>query len=194
MDHGDYYGSCDGAADDPVFTGDTLALVYDNVTTQDPHCAEVSGTCKPIMVISSDKLRDNTDGPAETEIIGNILMNNERMAKWVIGRDIWPCIWDKIIDRNEGPMTFDDRNIAEDPNFSAFMLEEMKGEVTRLVTKYSADPWTDDSNANRLVTLLSEHLVSLQRELVEVVSGRRTLSKRDIFGPKERNTIWGSLQ
>eukprot|EP00804_Cyclotella_cryptica_P003653 CCRYP_002216-RA/>CCRYP_002216-RA protein AED:0.42 eAED:0.42 QI:0/-1/0/1/-1/1/1/0/114 len=113
------------------------------------------------------------------------------MAKWVIGRDTWPCIWDKVIDKNEGPMTFDDRKISEDPNFSAFMLEEMKGEVTRLATKYSADPWTNDSNANRL---LSEHLVSLQTEIDEVVSGRRTLGKKDIFGPKERALILGQLQ
>ncbi|KAL3774835.1 hypothetical protein HJC23_005414 [Cyclotella cryptica] len=200
MDHGDYYGTCDGKRDEESSSDgvdkdehdqNTPALVHDHAASLDPHCAEVTGTCKPIMVISSDKLRDYTDGPAETEIIGNILMTNEKMAKWVIRKDTWGCIWDKVIDKNEGPMTFDDRNIAEDPNFSSFMLEEMLGEVTRLVTKYSADPWTNDANAKRLVSLLSEHQVLLTTEIADVASGRRVLSKKDIFGPKERKAILG---
>eukprot|EP00804_Cyclotella_cryptica_P012111 CCRYP_009833-RA/>CCRYP_009833-RA protein AED:0.10 eAED:0.03 QI:0/0/0/1/1/1/5/0/466 len=192
MDHGDYYGTCDGVPDaPPEADSQTPSLVHDTAASRDPHCAEVTGTCKPIMVISSDKLRDTNFGPDETEIIGNILMNNEKMAKWVISKDTWSCIWDKVIDKNEGPMTFDDRNIAEDPNFSVFMLGEMQGEVTRLVTKYKADPWTNDANAQRLVSLLSEHQALLATEIADVVSGRRILSKKDIFGPKERKAILG---
>ncbi|KAL7518232.1 hypothetical protein ACHAWX_003078 [Stephanocyclus meneghinianus] len=192
MDHGDYYGTCDGIPDDaPVAESDTPALVHDHSASYDSHCAEVSGTCKPVIVISSDKLRDSKYGPAETTLIGNILKSNEKMAKWVISNETWSCIWDKVIANNEGPMTFDDRNLAEDPNFSAFMLEEMEGEVTRLVDKYKAAPWTSDANAQRLVSLLSEHLALLTAEIADVVSGRRVLSKKDIFGPRERKAILG---
>jgi len=213
MDHGDYYGTCDGVPDkapefdsgdsesdsgdsesdsgDSESDSDTPHLVHDTSASYDSHCAEVSGTCKPVMIISSDKLRDSKYGPAETALIGNILKSNQKMAKWVISNETWSCIWDKVIAKNEGPMTFDDRNMAEDPNFSAFMLEEMKGEVTRLVDKYSAAPWTTDANANRLVSLLSEHLALLTTEIADVVSGRRVLSKKDIFGPKERRAILG---
>jgi hypothetical protein len=120
-------------------------------------------------------------------------MTNEKMSKWVINQEAWDCIWDKVIDKNEGPMTFDDRDISLDPNFSQAMIEAMIEEVTRLVTKYSADPWTDDANANRLVFLLSEHLPLLQTELDELISGRRTLSQKDIFMPGERQALFGQI-
>lgn len=71
------------------------------------------------------------------------------------------------------------------------MLEEMVGELTRLVNKYSADPWTDDANANRLVNLLSEHLPLLQTELDDLATGRRTLTEKDIFAPGEREAVLG---
>jgi hypothetical protein len=62
-----------------------------------------------------------------------------------------------------------------------------------LVDKYSADPWTDDINANRLVMLLSEHLPLLQTELEDLTSGRRTLSQKDIFAPGEREALLGKV-
>jgi hypothetical protein len=55
-------------------------------------------------------------------------MSNEKTAK--------PCIWNEVIYENKGPMTFEDRDISSGPNFSQFMLEEMLGEVRRLVDKY----------------------------------------------------------
>ena len=193
IDHGDRVGSCEDAAQDPTFTNTTVSLVHEDHPVSDSHCSSVTTTCRPVMIISADKLRSYTEGPAETEIIGNILMTNEKMAKWVITRDAWDCIWDKVIDKNEGPMTFDDRDINADPNFSAFMIEEMLVEVTRLVDKYSFDPWEDDINAQRLVSLLSEHLVSLQTELDLVNSGKRALSQKDIFGPNERKALMKTL-
>ncbi|KAL3776469.1 hypothetical protein ACHAWO_000048 [Cyclotella atomus] len=193
LDHGDFYGTCEGAANDPTFMNQNISLIHDGHGIQDPKCNNITNSCRPVNIISADKLRDYTDGPAETEIIGNILMTNEKMSKWVINQEAWDCIWDKVIDKNEGPMTFDDRDISLDPSFSQAMIEAMIEEVTRLLTKYSADPWTDDANANRLVFLLSEHLPLLQTELDELVSGRRTLSQKDIFMPGERQALFGQI-
>lgn len=168
------------------------------------------------MVISADRLRDFTEGPAETKIIGacltslmplsaplhnsnrvssstgNILMSNEKTAQYVIDETAWQCIWTEVIYENKGPMTFDDRDISSDPNFSQFMLVEMLGEVRRLVDKYSAAPWTNDINANRLVLLLSEHIPLLQTEIDGLASGSRTLSVKDILGPGEREALFGN--
>jgi hypothetical protein len=193
LDHGDFYGTCEGAANDPTFMNQNISLIHDGHGIQDPKCNNITNSCRPVNIISADKLRDFTDGPAETEIIGNILMTNEKMSKWVINQEAWDCIWDKVIDKNEGPMTFDDRDISLDPSFSQAMIEAMMEEVTRLLTKYSADPWTDDANANRLVFLLSEHLPLLQTELDELISGRRTLSQKDIFMPGERQALFGQI-
>lgn len=120
-------------------------------------------------------------------------MSNEKTANFIIDRETWPCIWNEVIYENKGPMTFDDRDISSDPNFSQFMLEEMLGEVRRLADKYGADPWTDDANANRLVLILSEHIVLLQTEIDDIASGRRTLSTKDIFGPGERDALMGKI-
>jgi hypothetical protein len=86
-----------------------------------------------------------------------------------------------------------DCDISFDSNFSQFMLVEMLGEVRRLVDKYSADPWTDDTNANCLVLLLSEHIPLLQTEIDDLIGGRRTLSTKDIFGPGERDALMGKV-
>lgn len=88
-------------------------------------------------------------------------------------------------------MTFDDRDIASDPNFSQFMLEVMMDEVQRLVDKYSNGPWTYETNAIRLVSLLSEHLDLLQTEIDDIIAGRRKLSVKDIYGPGERKALMG---
>ena len=90
-------------------------------------------------------------------------------------------------------MTFDDRDTSQDPNFSEAMIEAMVEEVTRLVDKYSADPWTDDINANRIVLLLSEHLPLLRTELEELQTGVRTLTEKDIMMPYERRALMGQV-
>lgn len=101
-------------------------------------------------------------------------------------------------------MTFDDRSIAEDPDFIKFskclynicghviksnqkcncfsVIQEMLTEVNRLITKYSAAPWTDDTNDIRLVSLLNEYVPLLQAEISEVQCGTSTLSKSNILG------------
>ena len=62
----------------------------------------------------------------------------------------------------------------------------MMNELDRLITKYSGPPWSAKPTANRVVELLTEHLALLQIELGEVLSGVRTLTEKDILGPKER--------
>jgi hypothetical protein len=42
--------------------------------------------CEPALVISTDKLRDYSEGPSETESIGEYLMTNANVADYVIAR------------------------------------------------------------------------------------------------------------
>ncbi|KAL7486080.1 hypothetical protein ACHAW6_011678 [Cyclotella cf. meneghiniana] len=181
IDHGDYYGICSDAVKEPSFLDQKSPKFAE---THDFHCQNIKGGCTPTIVISSDKLRDYKDGPEETKLIGNLL--KDRFPEYTIDSEAWPCIWDKIIDKNEGPKTFDDRKITEDPNFSAFMLEEMIFELNRMVSKYSSTEWQSNTNAQRLVGIFTEHLPLLKTELDEVVAGIRTLTVRDFLGPNER--------
>jgi hypothetical protein len=63
FDHGDYIGTCKEAAADPTFKkSDSSALHYTAV--QDPKCNKVTSSCRPVAIISADKLRDIDEGPA----------------------------------------------------------------------------------------------------------------------------------
>lgn len=73
----------------------------------DPHCAngEISGGCRPVLVVSAEVLRDYTDGPGETEKIANLLINNAKMAPYVIENEAWDCVWNELIVNGKGLKT-----------------------------------------------------------------------------------------
>ncbi|KAL7502350.1 hypothetical protein ACHAXN_000325, partial [Cyclotella atomus] len=124
-DHGDFIGTCEDAMKDPNFMNGHINPPNCGADTQDLNCDKITNFCRPVTIISPDRLRDFTEGPKETEIIGNILMSNEKTAQYIIDKETRPCIWTEVIYENKGPMTFDDRDISSDPNFSEFMLQEM---------------------------------------------------------------------
>jgi hypothetical protein len=184
MSHGDFYGICSDAMKDASWW-DKPPNSY--TESHDFHCENIREGCTPTLVISADALRDYNEGPKETKLIGELL--EDRLPEYTIDSEAWDCIWDKIIDKNEGPRTFDDRNTDEDPNFSAFMLEEMITELARMVLKYSGDEWKDNDNAKKIVDIFKGQLPSLKTELSEVLSGKRQLSVRDFLGPNERKKV-----
>jgi len=157
--------------------------------TYDPHCTngEISSGCEPVAVISAERLRDYIEGPAETTKIAEVLMNNDKISKYLIDREAWDCIWDELIVKGKGLKTVYDRPGTEESyNFSAEMLEEMIHEIDRLISKYNSSEWSSKETANRLVELISEHRLLIQAELIEVNAGVRKLSENDFLGPKER--------
>ena len=188
LDHGAFIGSCKDASKDLAFMSKKFTVAHNSPALQDPNCDKISGGRKPAIIISADKLRDDEEGRKEGELIGNYLMKNEKTAKWIIKKEAWDCVWGKVLDNEEELM--EGREI---PNFSKFMLEEMQGEVRRLVDKYSAEPWTEDANAKRLAILLSEYLPELQAEIDHVESGKNALTPKDIFGPGERKALLGKI-
>jgi hypothetical protein len=38
LDHGDFYGTCEGAANDPTFMNQNISLIHDGHGIQDPKC------------------------------------------------------------------------------------------------------------------------------------------------------------
>lgn len=103
-DHGDYPGTCEDAANDPEFLLNHEILIPDDgKVRRDPKCSKINTSCRPTQVISADKLRDYTSGPAETQIIGNVLNLNQKTGRYVINKDTWTCLWDKLIVQNQGP-------------------------------------------------------------------------------------------
>lgn len=169
-----------------------LVVGADTVVTPsyDPHCTngDVTSGCAPVAVISAEKLRDYTDGPAETETIANVLLNDDRTGQYVIAEEAWDCIWEELIQNGKGLKTVYDRPgfTENDYNFSAQMLEEMILELNRLIDKYGSPEWNSKDTANKIVDLLVDHRALIQVELNEVNSGVRKLTDKDFLGPKER--------
>ena len=183
-----------------VYTKEEMAydLIVGNQTvtpSYDPHCVnDISGGCKPIEIISAEKLVEHNTGPAEGRKIAKVLQNSSGVNDWLIPEDAWECIWTELIVRKKGLKTFIDREGIEerDYNFSEEMLNEMVHELTRLITKYSNSPWNTDQIAVVLVDLLQEHLDLIEAELVEVQTNQRKLRPSDFLGPKTREAIFGS--
>mmetsp|Transcript_4278 Transcript_4278/g.8230 ORF Transcript_4278/g.8230 Transcript_4278/m.8230 type:complete len:255 (+) Transcript_4278:42-806(+) len=168
-----------------------LVVGDDEVTpSYDPHCdnGDVTDGCKPVAIISAEKLQDYAEGPAETARIANVLLKDSRMGKYVIDPKAWDCIWTELIQNKKGLKTVSQRPgfVEKDYNFSKEMLEEMIWQLDRLILKYRGSLWNTKETANRIVELIVEHRSLIQTELKEVNSGVRELSERDFLGPTER--------
>jgi hypothetical protein len=87
-------------------------------------------------------------------------MAHSNTAAHVTSRINWPCLWDKLIVKNEGHI----ESPTKEVNFSEFILQKMINEVERLVTYYSSPLWAHDINAKRLVGLFREQLPMLQEK------------------------------
>lgn len=170
-----------------------LVVGPDTVVTPsyDPHCSQgdISGGCKPVAVISAERLTTTDKGPSETIKIAKVLTNNQKMSQHVIGSDAWKCIWRELIVNGKGLKTVSNRPGAGDEqsySFSAEMLEAMITELTRLIDKYGSSEWNHLDTSNRIVELLSEHRDLIQTKLDELDVSARALSSEDFLGPKER--------
>ena len=158
--------------------------------TYDPNCSSdnVSGGCKPVAVISGERLLQS---PTETQKIGNILKGKPGISDYLIDDDAWNCIWTEIIVNKKGEKNFlyregqDERNY----NFSEEMLGEMLNEFDRLIQKYGSTDWYLVQTAVDLLVMLFEHRSMVEQELMEVRSGERQLQENDFLGPKERTTM-----
>ncbi|KAL7527898.1 hypothetical protein ACHAXR_005050 [Thalassiosira sp. AJA248-18] len=169
-----------------------LVVGNDTVVTPsyDPHCdnGDVTGGCEPVAVISAEKLRDYSEGRAETAAIANVLHNDARTGQYVIAEEAWDCIWEELIQNGKGLKTVYDRPgfVESDYNFSEEMLEEMIHELDRVIDKYNGAAWNTKATAIRVVDLLVEHRALIQTELNELTAGVRKLTDKDFLGPKER--------
>ncbi len=121
--HGDSEGPCEGASEEfkTKEVGGTN-YVHTHAEGVDTNCAKIGGGagCQAAFIISTDALRDPTEGPLETASIANFLASNSKMAHHVIAPEAHQCIWEEIFERKKGPVTFQDRDVSQDPNFSPF--------------------------------------------------------------------------
>ncbi len=158
----------------------------------DPPCGtehKILGGCRPVQIISAERLVKAETGPAEGRKIAMTLTNHTGISEYLIEEEAWQCIWTELIINKKGLKTFIDRDgIGErNYNFSPEMLEEMLHELDRLIAKYGS--WhSHEPISEQLVDLLLEHRFIIQNELDELLNSPnlRELKDSDFLGPKER--------
>lgn len=86
-------------------------------------------------MISTDKLRDFSEGPAETERIANTLHGTAKagISQFMIDQEAWECIWEEIIVNSKGGIVAGDRPnwLLPDYKFSSEMIQAMLTELNR---------------------------------------------------------------
>ena len=166
------------------FVGDESNVV----PTKDPHCINDLSDCRPIAVISGERLVEPSTGPAESYKIAAALKGKEGVTDYLIEEGAWECIWSELIVRKKGVKTFLDREglTERSYNFGGDMILLMVHEVDRLIEKY--DVWTEKV-AQDLVILLREHREKLDSELKDVQEGRILLDNLDVLGPEARKRM-----
>ena len=93
---------------DPHCKGGEIPEACDRWHGNHPHCTNgpISGGCKPVAVISVEKLRDYTKGPGETAQIAKVLLRDTAgMGQYVIALEAWDCIWAELIVNKKGLKT-----------------------------------------------------------------------------------------
>lgn len=157
--------------------------------TYDPHCLhDFAEGCKPVAIISAERLINPETGPTETHKIAMALHGKRGIGDYVINKDAWDCIWEELIVNKKGLRTFLDRDGDSEKqfNFSAEILTLMLEEVDRLIEKYSDPVWILSPKVPILVSILTDNRNSLLQELSEVETGVRELRNEDFLGPKTR--------
>jgi len=154
----------------------------------DQRCVNfVSGGCEPVAIISGENLEKNSQ---ETHKLGKVLEGKRGISDYLIDEDAWDCLWEELIVNKKGAKTFLDRGMdTKSYNFSEEMIDLMLEEVNRLIDKYSSPPWNSKQTANDLVSILKEHKVALEEELIEVQVGVRVLAEDDFLGPNTRREL-----
>ena len=153
-------------------------ISYDEVC--DP---AVTAECKPKVIISAERLMDNSTGYEENRKIAMLLNETGGVQDFLTNETSWDCVYDVLIKDNplgEAPGESDDEYIDyrnregildRKHHVSTRHLTKMVKQLSRLITKYSSyDPeteidWINNPQAQFLVELFTEHQAEIQEEL-----------------------------
>ena len=163
----------------------------DNIPAYDQRCTLITTGCEPVAVISGDRLQDPSKGYIENRKIGKILQGLKGISNFLVPESIWDCLWDELYIHKKGQKTFLDRIGIEsrEYKFSEEFLTKMTDEINHLVNKYSSAEWSSKETAKSLVSMLKDHKLELQEEIVQVKAGIRTLREEDFLGPETRKAL-----
>ena len=164
------YNNCE--TDGPI-----TEISYDEVC--DP---AVTAECKPKVIISAERLMDNSTGYEENRKIAMLLNETGGVQDFLTNETSWDCIYDVLINDNplgEAPGESDEYIdyraregiIDRKHHVSTRHLTKMVKQLTRLITKYSSNDeetgidWISNPQAQFLVELFTEHRAEIQEEL-----------------------------
>lgn len=168
------YNNCE--TDGPI-----TEISYDEVC--DP--ALTTFDCQPKIIISAERLMDNSTGKVENDKIAQLLNVTPGIQDFMVNQTMVDCIYDELIGDNpngEAPLGSDPLQPYTDyraregldtrkHHVSIRHLTKMVKQLTRMITKYSSnDPetgidWRTKETAQFLVEILTVHRDEIQVEL-----------------------------
>ena len=123
--------------------------------------------CKPVSVVSYEKLATAEMGPEETKKLIDAIEGKEGMN--VIEEIAQPCVWRELVFKKVGGRLNDNRN-GKGPTRTEFVftdvqLQTIRDVIQTYVEKYSSREWVDNAVAVDLVGYLEEFRDSVDEEI-----------------------------
>ncbi len=138
----------------------------DEGPVQDEHCAENLLDCTPKAIIQFEKLMsfNPSIGREEMTKIGSVLDSAPNVE--LIEPEARPCVYNEVMSKRE---LYNKNRDGKGPQpdlklFTVKQLEYMKTVMETLRDRYSAEPWTEDSNAIDLVDALNSYISEVETE------------------------------
>lgn len=131
---------------------------------QDYHCANDIDDCRPVAIISYERMKDPVSGPDELDKIAKALRGKREMS--VMDEDGLNCIWHETWMNTPSPSN-DDRDglPREQYNFTIPQMHTIKETLKAYKHKYSSGIWANNTQAQDLVENFDIYLGEVRLEL-----------------------------
>lgn len=131
-----------------------------------PKCTDGSMiSCKPVAIISYEKLASSSAGPAEMAKLANTMLGKTGIN--LIPQDAWSCLYSETMTKSgefdTKGMNFRDAHSPKkfDKHYTEEEVNLMRTELEYVKNKYSGPDWDFDPVANELVGYIDEYLASM---------------------------------
>mmetsp|Transcript_29339 Transcript_29339/g.44410 ORF Transcript_29339/g.44410 Transcript_29339/m.44410 type:complete len:412 (-) Transcript_29339:173-1408(-) len=133
---------------------------------QDFHCQHDIDDCRPVAVVSYERLKDPILGPSELEKIANALRGKAEMT--VLREDGIQCMWhDTWVHTPSSSSDNDDDGFptAYYYNFTMEQLQSIEDKLVEYRDKYGTGSWADHPPAQDLVANFISYLDEIRSEI-----------------------------
>mmetsp|Transcript_44592 Transcript_44592/g.65595 ORF Transcript_44592/g.65595 Transcript_44592/m.65595 type:complete len:418 (-) Transcript_44592:214-1467(-) len=132
----------------------------------DEHCISDMNGCYPQTVISYERLRNETTGPAELNKVAKVLEGKTGMT--VIEEEARECVWNEVMNVDNpliSPRNEDRGGSSLDYGYTPAQMLLIRDKLIEYRDKYSSGTWVNNPLAKDLVSYFVEYLIQVNDEI-----------------------------